>query len=275
MAKTGKDLQVNINDKIEYYKTFIEIIIAGYNTFYLNAKNSKLEMDGYRLLEIAFLENFYNGEQLYNDVRNIILNENVTDVNKKYYNIISLEIEKLLIKCNEAFKENSFEIQVIEPPSNINYFSFWLQLNEKYIDFGYFELNKLHEIIIIEIEKTKIEINNLFSIRELNQITNQPTPPQKEIEYQKPTKIDWKKDERLIPYLIHLLNENGFLSEKNQFSFIEKHFTANGKPIKRENIKANYNQADYLGMKPSKYPKEIKQINDIMEQLKIILDALE
>jgi len=105
--------------------------------------------------------------------------------------------------------------------------------------------------------------------------TTQPTPPQKEIEYINTSKIDWKKDERLIPYLIHLLNENGFIKEKNQFAFIEKHFTVNSKPIKRENIKANYNQADYLNKSINKSPKEIKQINDFIEQLNSILNALE
>lgn len=101
------------------------------------------------------------------------------------------------------------------------------------------------------------------------------TPPQTQIEQYKTNKIDWKKDERLIPYLIHLLNENGFIKEKNQFAFIEKHFTANGKPIKRENIKTNYNQADYLNKPINKSPKEIKQMNDFIEQLNSILNSLE
>lgn len=99
--------------------------------------------------------------------------------------------------------------------------------------------------------------------------------PQKEIELPKPQKIDWKKDERLIPYLIHLLNENGYINEKHQFAFIEKHFIANGKPIRRENIKANYNQADYLNKHINKTPKDIIQINNIIEQLNSILNTLE
>lgn len=120
--------------------------------------------------------------------------------------------------------------------------------------------------------------NSLIIYMKANNIPNyttQPTQPQKEIEYINTSKIDWKKDERLIPYLIHLLNTNGYINEKNQFAFIEKHFTANGKPIKRENIKANYNQADYLNKHINKSPKEIKQINDFIEQLNILLNALE
>ncbi len=91
------------------------------------------------------------------------------------------------------------------------------------------------------------------------------------------SKIDWQSDERLIPYLIYLLNEAGFLKERNQFAFIEKHFTAKGKPIKRKNLKANYQQADYLNKKLSKTPKEIKQLNEAVEKLKemqAILDSL-
>lgn len=88
-------------------------------------------------------------------------------------------------------------------------------------------------------------------------------------------KIDWKKEERLIPFLIHLLNEKGFLNEKNQFAFIEKHFTVNGKPVKRESIKANYNLADYLNKPHKKTPKEIKELTDIVERLNDILNTIE
>lgn len=87
-------------------------------------------------------------------------------------------------------------------------------------------------------------------------------------------KIDWKKDERLIPYLIHLLNLNGFLSVKNQFAFIEKYFTVNGKQIKRTNLKSNYNQADYYNKKLDLTPVEIKQLNEIINQLNFLLDKL-
>jgi len=88
------------------------------------------------------------------------------------------------------------------------------------------------------------------------------------------SKIDWKNNERLIPYLIHLLNEAGFLKEKNQFALIEEHFTAKGKPIKRVNLKTNYQQADYLNKKLSKTPKEIMQLNEIAEKLKKLNDIL-
>ncbi|HMS29267.1 MAG TPA: hypothetical protein PKD32_05420 [Saprospiraceae bacterium] len=158
---------------------------------------------------------------------------------------------------------------------NSNYFKFY------FIDCAkaYFEIenkdkkNDSYSFIISILSAKANQLKLIIDREKLKQTPNQTTPPQKEIE--PINKIDWKKDERLIPYLIHLLNENGFIKEKNQFAFIEKHFTANGKPIKRENIKANYNQADYLNKPINKSPKEIKQINDFIEQLNSILNALE
>ena len=89
------------------------------------------------------------------------------------------------------------------------------------------------------------------------------------------SKIDWKKDERLIPYLIHLLNEAGFIDERNQFAFISKFFTVNGKVISRKSLKSNYSQADYLNRNHKKIPIELKQINEIINKLNEVLSLME
>ncbi len=136
----------------------------------------------------------------------------------------------------------------------------------------YFTANNLFDAIVQDLKETKHKVDSLFTLKKLNEktqisaVNTQPESIQK---------IDWKKEERLIPFLIHLLNEKGFLNEKNQFAFIEKHFTVNGKPVKRESIKANYNLADYLNKPHKKTPKEIKELTDIVERLNDILNTIE
>lgn len=81
-------------------------------------------------------------------------------------------------------------------------------------------------------------------------------------------KIDWKTNERLIPYLFKLLNDAGFINVNHPFATIAKHFTVNGKTIKRVNLKSNYNESDIENIAPSKIPIDAKKILEIKTKLK-------
>lgn len=297
MAKTGKNLQ-QIKEQ-----QFDELIQK--NWYYNDVYTYLLKFEN-EFTNLSLMDFILNCESAENIVFGALLNPtNNKDLTIKYI-IEQKGYYETALKpdCKTNNKLNDFELYLTkfiiahclvryykEDKKRNDYFNQVLSISERQkLDFKYYAhsnytkfslyvnsnieqdwLLKLNTKQYVTIDKKELA----ETLNKLKQTTTQPTPPQKEIEYINTSKIDWKKDERLIPYLIHLLNENGFIKEKNQFAFIEKHFTVNSKPIKRENIKANYNQADYLNKSINKSPKEIKQINDFIEQLNSILNALE
>jgi hypothetical protein len=88
-------------------------------------------------------------------------------------------------------------------------------------------------------------------------------------------KIDWRGNQRLIPYLFRLLNKVGFIDEKDIFKLASETFTSKGKPINREHLASNYSQGDYDGKKSKELPKEAQKIKLIVDKLQEIDEILE
>ncbi len=88
-------------------------------------------------------------------------------------------------------------------------------------------------------------------------------------------KIDWRGNQRLIPYLFRLLNKASYIDEKDIFKLTSETFTSKGKPINREHLASNYSQGDYDGKKTNELPKDAQKIKLIIEKLKEIDGIIE
>jgi len=267
------------NDKLQFiYDDIQRELYPTLNKYFLWYEKNLPTMN-----EMKMNYNFY--EPMYSAMQNT----------KSEIERINNRIEPNVIISNQPVQTNlDINMKIDMPPNDAdenikkltldfyeNYFAKYLKGNDTLYDFTNREL---HSTKLDLKESIENGTGNLSRLRQhkVNTIKlymdNNNIKIQGESEQLKPVdsfnKIDWKKDERLIPFLIHLLNESGYISEKNQFSFIEKHFTVKGKNIKRGNIKANYQQADYLNKPINKSPKEIKELSSILDKLNSILDII-
>jgi len=128
-----------------------------------------------------------------------------------------------------------------------------------------------------EIKTTSNKIDEIFSLRKLNnkesQATTQPTAPQKKIQ-----PIKWQKQSVLLAYLINELKTYGFIDEDSIWAICEQIFVdKKGNPIKAETFTSmvkNYeNNQTPDGTKGK--PKTHTEITDLIKTLKALSKEIE
>jgi hypothetical protein len=158
-------------------------------------------------------------------------------------------IDKLISRLETEFEEDITELMVISLP--------------KHLAFPFESYNNGLPWQIEEVLKPNKESegnSNEFKNENNNKSSN---------------KIDWKKNQRTIAYLIHQLNQYGFINEKTVYSLITNLFTVNGNEINRKYLVSNYKQADYDELKQHNRPPELKEIDTIIDRLIEFEKALE
>jgi len=277
----------NLKDAIRLFESHIHQLKNAYYSLINNYKNDSSQN------EIPFYENFEHSLKQAFDVKNSITSsvfisfiedyflENDLESLQKAYNIISNKLDNLLIE-HKRLKYNPkyyYTKSLYENAPNglflfIDSLGFELDENENYKQPlpDFFTADNLFDKIENEIKATSIKIDEIFSLRKLNnkesQTTTQPTPPQKDI---KP--IKWQKQSTLLAYLINELKTYGFIDESNIWAICEQVFVdKKGNPIKAQTFTSmvkNYENNQTPDGRKGK-SKAHTEITELVELLKIL-----
>lgn len=243
-------------NEIPYYQNFEHSLKQAFNVEYTITSS----------VFISFIEDYF----LENDLESL----------QKAYNIISnklnnlLEFRKLRFNPKYYHTKSLYENAPISLKLFINSLECGLDENGNYKkplpDF--FTADNLFDKIENEIKTTSNKIDEIFSLRKLNnkesQATTQPTAPQKKIQ-----PIKWQKKSVLLAYLINELKNYGYIDEDSIWAICEQVFVdKKGNPIKAQTFTSmvkNYENNQTPDGRKGK-PKAHTEITELVELLKIL-----
>lgn len=242
-------------NEIPYYQNFEHSLKQAFNVEYTITSS----------VLISFIEDYF----LDKDIESL----------QKAYNIISNKLNDLLLehkrlKYNPKYyhTKSLYENAPISLKLFINSLGCGLDENGNYKkplpDF--FTADNLFDKIENEIKTTSNKIDEIFSLRKLNnkesQATTQPTAPQKKIQ-----PIKWQKQSVLLAYLINELKNYGYIDEDSIWAICEQVFVdKKGKPIKAQTFTStvkNYENNQTPDGRKGK-PKNHPEITELVETLK-------
>lgn len=243
-------------NEIPYYQNFEHSLKQAFNVEYTITSS----------VFISFIEDYF----LENDLESL----------QKAYNIISNKLNNLLEFRKLRFNPKYYHTNSMYDNAPKGLFLFIDSLGFELDENGnykkplpdFFTADNLFDKIENEIKTTSNKIDEIFSLRKLNnkesQATTQPTPPQKEL---KP--IKWQKQSVLLAYLINELKTYGFIDESNIWAICEQVFVdKKGNPIKAQTFTSmvkNYENNPTPDGRKGK-PKAHTEITELVELLKIL-----
>ncbi len=285
----------NINEAIEYYKSFINAMYITYwnlidvskePTFITNPYSQRFNDS----IAETFKNKFDKNDLLF-FIKKYLLSATNTEQKTLDYNYIFVELTDLKstikrLKYNPQYPsykdlmDNKTPSQILFINRLINDFEGNINEDGNYIDTdrNYFEADTFYYTILKDIDIAIEQVNSLYTKKELNNFmpTNtptQPTHPQKEIQ-----PIKWQKNSVLLAYLINELKTYGFIDEDSIWAICEQIFVdKKGNPIKAKTFTSmvkNYENNNTTDGKKGK-PKTHTEITDLIQKLKAISKEIE
>ena len=276
----------NLKDAIRLFESHINQLKFAYFSLINDYKNDSSQN------EIPFYENFEQSLKQAFDVKYSITSsvfisfiedyflENDLESLQKAYNIISNKLNNLLEFRKLRFNPKYYHTNSMYDNAPKGLFLFIDSLGFELDENGnykkplpdFFTADNLFDKIENEIKTTSNKIDEIFSLRKLNnkesQATTQPTAPQKKIQ-----PIKWQKQSVLLAYLINELKNYGYIDEDSIWAICEQVFVdKKGKPIKAQTFTStvkNYENNQTPDGRKGK-PKNHPEITELVETLKKI-----
>lgn len=276
----------NIKEAIRLFESHINQLKIAYFSLIDDYKSDKSQN------EIPYYENFEQSLKQAFDVKYSITSsvfisfiedyflENDLESLQKAYNIISNKLNNLLEFRKLRFNPKYYHTNSMYDNAPKGLFLFIDSLGFELDENGnykkplpdFFTADNLFDKIENEIKTTSNKIDEIFSLRKLNnkesQATTQPTAPQKKIQ-----PIKWQKQSVLLAYLINELKNYGYIDEDSIWAICEQVFVdKKGKPIKAQTFTStvkNYENNQTPDGRKGK-PKNHPEITELVETLKKI-----